>query len=191
MRLLMICFALALAGGADAAVHSVAPPVDRSDPNRPPPAADAHCTTCDGVHLMEQGQYGRAMHIFKVRAAAGDAQAMGLLGYMHQHGMGVPVDYDQAMRFYHQAIVAGGDSLAMEQIGFMLQHGLGGPPNPKEAWCWYVWADANGQPNAQKHLAELAVAGQPPVDDCSVLNQWPMKAAARGAPPREAFERFP
>ncbi len=261
-RLLAICLSLALAGSAEAALQSVAPPLHQSAQDRPPPADDAHCTTCDGVRLLQQGEYGRAMHVFQLRSAAGDPVAMNNIGYMYeeglgvavdynramqyytkavnagdgagmaslgrmyeqghgvavdyrqarryytlaknageplgatllgityQHGLGVPIDYGQAMRLYHEAIVGGGDSTAMNQIGFMLQHGLGVPPNPKEAWCWYEWADANGEPHALTHLAELTVAGQQPVQDCSVLNQWPMKdrrqAAANGGPvPRQ------
>lgn len=257
-RLLAICLALALASRAEAALQSVAPPSEQSDPDRPPPADDAQCTTCDGMRLLRLGDYGRAMHVFQLRAAAGDLvatneigrmyeQGLGvpidydrarhyytvvmkagggagmaslglmyerghgvavdyaqarryyalakdagdpfgasLLGIMYQHGVGVPVDYGHAMRLYHEAIVGGGDPTAMNQIGFMLQHGLGAPPNPKEAWCWYTWAEANGEPHATTHLAELTLAGQPSVDDCSVLNQWPVKdrrqAAANHAP---------
>ncbi|MDR3511140.1 MAG: tetratricopeptide repeat protein [Caulobacteraceae bacterium] len=253
-----ICLSLALCGNAAAAVDDVAPPTDQGAQDRPPPADDAHCTTCDGMRLLRQGEYGRAMHVFQLRAAVGDlvathelgimyqqglgvavdfdrarsyftkgmnagdgagmaslgwmyeqglgvavdyqqarryykmAKAAGdpfgatLLGITYQHGLGVPIDYGQAMRLYHEAIVGGGDGTAMNQIGFMLQHGLGVPPNLKEAWCWYAWADANGEPHAPTHLAELTVAGQQPVEDCSVLNQWPVKvrpkAAADGAP---------
>jgi TPR repeat protein len=138
--------------------------------------------------MYEQGHgvavdESQAQHYYSLAATAGDPDGIALLGTMYQHGMGVPVDYGHAMRLYHEAIVAGGDSLAMEQIGFMLQHGLGGPANPKEAWCWYVWADANGQPNASAHLAELAAAGQEPVSDCSVLNQWPVKQQRAAADP--------
>jgi TPR repeat protein len=258
--LLAICLSFALVGLVEAASPLVAPASEQSDPNRPPPADDAHCTTCDGMHLLDRGEFGRAMHVFQLRAAAGDLVATNEIGVMYEQGLGVPVDYDrarhyytiamkaggaagmislgrmyeqghgvavdynqarrfytlakdagdpfgatmlgimrehgegapvdygEAMRLYHDAIVEGGDPTAMNQIGFMLQHGLGGPPNPKEAWCWYVWAEANGQPRATTHLAELTLAGQPPVEDCSVLNQWPVKdrreAAVSRAPPR-------
>lgn len=141
--------------------------------------------------MYEQGHgvavdYAQARRYYTMAEDAGSALGASMLGLMYQHGTGVPVDYGQAMRLYHEAIVGGPDSLAMEQIGFMLQHGLGQPPNPREAWCWYQWADSNGQqPKAEMHIAELAVAGQEPVTDCSVLNQWPVKprtqTAARGA----------
>jgi TPR repeat protein len=264
MRLIwkVVGLSLALAGRAEALVSTPALEPDQTEQGGSPPADDAHCTTCDGVRLLWRGEYDRAMHVFQLRAAAGDPAATNnigymyeeglgvdidydrarqyyakaikagggggmsslgwmyqqghgvavdynqarryyamakdagdpvgatLLGVMYEHGEGVPIDYGQAMSLYHEAIVDGGDPGAMEQIGFMLQHGLGGPPNPKEAWCWYMWAEANGQSDATTHLAELTVAGQQPVRDCSVLNKWPVKvrrqATASGAPaPRQ------
>ena len=261
--LLAVCLWLALAGSAAAVVDRVAPQPPQAAQDRPPPADDAHCTTCDGMRLLQQGEYGRAMHIFELRSAAGDLvathelgimyeQGLGvsvdyararayftkgmkagdgagmasigrmyeqghgvavdylqsrryytlamdagdpfgatLLGITYQHGLGAPVDYGHAMRLYHAAILGGGDSTAMNQIGFMLQHGLGVAPNPREAWCWYVWAEANGEPHAPTHLAELAVAGQQPVEDCSVLNQWPVKPRPKLAADAAPFRRQP
>ncbi len=132
--------------------------------------------------------YNRAKYYYTLAKNAGCPCGSMLLGYMYQHGKGVPIDYGQAMRLYHEAIMAGGDPTAMNQIGFMLQHGLGVSPNPKEAWCWYAWAEANGEDHAATHLAELTAAGQRPVLDCSVLNRWPVKNRQETAANRSSLQ---
>ena len=70
---------------------SVATPVESAIPSD-----DRKCNTCDGVRLMEQGNYPRAMHIFQLRAAEGDGDAMNDIGWMYEHGLGVPPDGRQA-----------------------------------------------------------------------------------------------
>jgi TPR repeat protein len=83
--------------GVPAAVAAAAP-------DEPPiPSDDRKCSTCDGVRLMERGDYPRAMHIFQLRAAEGDAVAMNNIGWMYENGLGVPPDGRQAAAWYAKA----------------------------------------------------------------------------------------
>src|ERR1700744_3686945 len=110
------CLWLLAALPAYAVVSRVAPASSQSEQTAAPPADDAQCTTCQGVELLNSGQYARAMHVFQLRAAQGDAVAMNNIGYMYQEGLGVPVDMANARRYFLMSANAGG-GIGMSSLG--------------------------------------------------------------------------
>ena len=67
---LVICLALAFAGRADAALEPVAHPSEQNDPEvarRPPMTPTA--PPAMGFICSQQGEYGRAMHVFQLQGA--------------------------------------------------------------------------------------------------------------------------
>ena len=136
----------------------------------PIPDDDAKCSTCQGLALLNAGQFARAKDIFQRRAAAGDTGAMVNLGWMQLHGLGGPVDYDEAMRLYRQA-AAKGEPMAMNQIGFMFMHGLGVKVDLDTAYCWFEWSSVQGNEFAKRHIGELEAMGRQPPSSCEVVNQ--------------------
>ena len=91
------------------------------------------------MRLLQQGHFDRALHIFQLLAAKGDDVATSNLGFMYQHGLGVPVDYDKAHELYWQA-ASHGVPVAANQMGYLYQYGLGVPQNLTTAYCWYEFA---------------------------------------------------
>jgi localization factor PodJL len=49
----------------------------------------------------------------------------------------------------------------MNQMGLLYERGLGVPRDLVTAYCWYAFANASGDTNAARHLAELEAEGQP------------------------------
>ena len=78
-----------------------------------------------------------------VRAAAeqGDAEAQSILGVMYGHGMGVPQDFAEAMRWYRKAAEQG-HALGQSALGIMYVEGRGVPQDLVLAHKWLNLAAA-------------------------------------------------
>jgi TPR repeat protein len=57
-----------------------------------------------------QHDHAKAAQLFLKAAQMGDAQAMNHLGYVYSHGIGVPRDLDEAVRWWKKAVAMGGDA---------------------------------------------------------------------------------
>jgi TPR repeat protein len=129
--LLGLGLTLALAGLPTAviAVSPVPPQAAIEAPAEAPteaqiPSDDKKCSTCDGVRLMEQGDYGRAMHIFQLRAAEGDSVAMNNIGWMYEFGLGRAPDPRQAILWYSKAGDRG-NGTSLFNLADMFDNGIG------------------------------------------------------------------
>jgi len=100
---------------------------------------DSHCTTCDGVRLMNEGDFVRAMRIFEKEAAKGDCTAVNNIGWMFQYGLGRPVDARQAAQWYVKA-AGQGCGVAARNVAAMYDAGEGIAADPQEALKWYLKA---------------------------------------------------
>jgi TPR repeat protein len=67
----------------------------------------AHPETERANILFDEGRYREAMPRYLEMAGRGDAGAMLRLGWMFQHGLGIPVDHEQAKKWYRSAVEAG------------------------------------------------------------------------------------
>jgi TPR repeat protein len=154
--LLAIGLSLTLAGSAAANV------AEQGDPilgDFGPPADDARCKTCDGLKLLQLGQYARALDVFQRLAAKHVPAAMVQVGWIYELGLGVSVDYDQARRSFTRAAQAG-DAGGMAGLGLMLQHGQGGPVDLAGAMALYRQAIAKGpDPLAMNQIGYMTEHG--------------------------------
>jgi TPR repeat protein len=84
-----------------------------------------------------RGDYPRAARELSVLAAQGNARAQGLLGFLYEHGFGVPQAYDAAADLYAHAAVQG-NPFAQAMLGLMYDKGHG---VPRDVILAYKWLD--------------------------------------------------
>ena len=91
--------------------------------------------------------------IDEMRKAAdeGDAQAQCYLGVCFQTGQGMPLDYQQAVRWF-RAAAAQNDPVAQCYLGFCYLSGHGVPQEFGEAAKWFREAAEQDDPAAQFNL---------------------------------------
>ena len=56
-----------------------------------------------GVSALQRGHYAIAMRAWRGDADKGNALAQSNVGYLHEHGLGVPQSYPEAMALYRKA----------------------------------------------------------------------------------------
>ena len=112
---------------------------------------DSHCTPCDGVRLMNAGDYARAMRIFQQWAAKGDTNAMNDIGWMYANGLGMPVSAEQAIAWYSKAAKLG-NPVGYTNLGRLYQHGQGVPIDYDKAMKLYLEAASQNEPVAMNQI---------------------------------------
>jgi TPR repeat protein len=109
--------------------------------------------------LNYEGSLGRkdlqaAYQHFDDAANRGDIFSRRMLGYMLEHGEGLPVSYAEAA--YHYRIAAlGGDTYALEQLCRFYRSGLGVSRDPERALHWLELAVKNGNVMARAYAADI------------------------------------
>ena len=104
----------------------------------PPAHADA---LSRGTAAFDRGDYIRAAQDLVPLAERGNARALGLLGFMYEHGFGVPQNYDAAADLYHSA-AAQGDAFGQSRLGLSYDKGHGVSPNLILSYKWLNLAAA-------------------------------------------------
>lgn len=105
------------------------------------PVANADSLT-RGTAAFHRGDYIRAFRELVPLAGRENARALGLLGFMYEHGFGVPQAYDAAADLYHRAAVQG-DPFAQAMFGLMYDKGHGLPQDFVLAYKWLDLAAAH------------------------------------------------
>jgi TPR repeat protein len=93
---------------------------------------------------------------FTAAAALGHTEARRLLGYMHEHGEGVPVTPREAAYHYRIAALAG-DKLALGALCDLLQSGIGLPRDPERMKYWFKLLEDKGESRGAMMLGDLAM----------------------------------
>jgi hypothetical protein len=101
------------------------------------------------------------MSWFRKAAGEGDITAANAIGVLYQQGLGVSVDYAQAMSWYQNAAAAGSDA-ALYNIGVLWEGGLGVAQDRDQAVAWYRKAAAAGNADAKAALKSLGVEESDP-----------------------------
>src|ERR1700761_9563403 len=101
-------------------------------------------TVKDGVDAWQQGNYDRAVTIWRPLAAQGDADAAFNLAQAYKLGRGVPTDLAQAKIWYGKAAEAGHWRAAANYGLVLFQDG-----DRKGAMPWIERASDDGDPRAQ------------------------------------------
>jgi uncharacterized protein len=94
-----------------------------------------------GSAAFDRGDYIRAAQELSPLAAQGNARALGLLGFMHEHGFGVPQAYDAAFDLYCRS-AAQGDPFGQAMLGLMYDKGHGVHEDFIQAYKWLDLAAA-------------------------------------------------
>jgi uncharacterized protein len=119
-----------------------------------------------GTAAYSHGDYVRAAQELSPLAQRGNAKALGLLGFMYEHGFGKPQDYDAAADFYTRGAVQG-NAFAQAMLGLMYDKGHGVPLDFILAYKWLNLAAARTQDHEQENFSKLrdAVASKMSKDE--------------------------
>lgn len=108
----------------------------------------------DAYALYARGDYVAAAQILFPKAAAGDAKAQGLLGFLYEHGQGVPQDY-AAAAFYYSCAAEQGEATAQYLLGLLHDKGRGVPLDVVLAQKWLILAAARADRPQQEVYARI------------------------------------
>jgi len=108
-----------------------------------------------------------------------------LLGYLYEHGKGVPRDYVQAFENY-SASAREGYAPAENNLGTLYHHGNGVPKSLDEAFRWYRAAALKGNPSGEHNLGNFYYLGYATPVDYSQAVKWFRAAAEQGFAPAQS-----
>jgi TPR repeat protein len=108
----------------------------------------------DGVTAFKLGNYERAYQEWLPLAEGGDPSAAFNLGFMYEHGYGVPINYDNALRWYKRA-TSSRLGAAEYRIGMIYEYGIGVASNLMEAKMWYEEGARKKNANARAGLSRV------------------------------------
>lgn len=141
------------------------------------PAVSADLTTAAAAWQAED--FVKAYEELKVLAADQDADALFLLGLMHDRGLGVPRDKAEAF-FWYRAAAAQGHEVSRSAIGSMHLLGSGAPKDHDRAAVWFRDASERGNVIGQYNLGVAFHTGSGVGRDYERAAHWYRMAAERG-----------
>jgi uncharacterized protein len=140
-----------------------------------------------------RGDYVRAARELSVLAAQGDPKALGLLGFMYEHGFGEPQAYVAAADLYAQG-AAQGNPFAQAMLGLTYDKGHGVPQDFVLAYKWLDVAAARTRGHEHDTYARFrdAVASKMSRDEIAVGQRLALSwtTSAMGPPGFESASRF-
>jgi len=136
----------------------------------------------EGIAAVEQGDYSRAVEIFRPLAEAGDAEAQYNLAILYRSGHGVAKDLEKSRQWFLRAAEQG-IAAAQYHLGYMYDTGEGAEQNDRYAFLWYRKAAEQGHPKAQTNLGVMYANGSGVAQDLKLAYVWFNLAAAQGYAP--------
>lgn len=135
-----------------------------------------------GTVAFNRRDYPRAEQELSPLAMHGNARALGLLGFMYEHGLGVPQAYEAAFDLYCQAAVRG-NPFAQAMLGLMYDKGHGVHSDFIQAYKWLDLATAHARGRERDTYARFrdAVASKMSRDEIVVGQQ---DSASKAVEPR-------
>lgn len=94
-----------------------------------------------GAAAFHRGDYARAARELAPAADRNNAKALGMLGFLYEHGFGVPQAYAAAADLYYRGAVQG-DPFSQAQLGLLYDKGHGVPNDYVLAYKWLNLAAA-------------------------------------------------
>jgi TPR repeat protein len=107
-----------------------------------------------GTAAYSRGDYILAARELSPLARRGNARALGLLGFLYEHGFGAPQAYDAAADLYAQGAVQG-NPFAQAMLGLMYDKGHGVPQDFVLAYKWLNLAAAGTNGHEREVYARL------------------------------------
>ncbi len=134
------------------------------------------------MKAIGRGHYVTAERALRKAAAKGDVRAQNNLGFLYEHGLGVPKNADEARQWYQRAAEAG-SSEARYNLATLYHHGRGVSRNPEAALPLYTAAAQAGYAEAEYMLGEYYRAGLGGLQrDGALALSWFLRAARKGHP---------
>ena len=109
----------------------------------------------EGLAAFVTKNYAEALAELSPLAEQGDVRAQCALGYMYKNGLGIPHDYQAALKWYRKAAEQG-DSKSQNNLGLMYARGRGVPLDHVQAYMWYYIAGANGSEKGTRNRDRVA-----------------------------------
>lgn len=131
---------------------------DKKTTKSPGRVTIAGMSIVDAAKLYDARDYNGAAELFALLASEGDIAAQSMLGYIHEVGEGVDVNYEVALQWYLTA-AKGGSVTALERLGWMHQKGMGVSRDYDAAILWYKKAIEKGNVPALRHLGWMYQEG--------------------------------
>lgn len=125
--------------------------------------------------------YGEALTWLRANVAENQPEALYILGFLYEHGRGLPRNYAKAFENYLAATRLG-NHFAQNNLASLYQHGLGVPKNLGKAVELYLASAQQGNPVAQCNLASLYFTGSGVSRNFSEAARWFRAAAEKGNP---------
>jgi TPR repeat protein len=107
-----------------------------------------------GTAIDEGGDPEAAVPHYRRAAALGHWQAVNRLGFFHETGRGLPIDFAEARALYEKA-AARGDTHAMNNLGRVYRDGDVVPADRDKAIDWFLASAANGNSYAYNNLGYM------------------------------------
>jgi len=108
----------------------------------------------DGTHAFAKGNYRSAATLARSSAERGNADAQALLGFMYEHGRGVPQDYVLAAHWYACAAKQG-HVTAQYLLGLMYDKGHGVEQSDTLSYKWLNLAAAHAPRRAREYYLRV------------------------------------
>lgn len=113
----------------------------------------------DVSSAVQSKQFDRAVSIVRGPAEKGDAEAQHVLAYLFQHGIGIPKDVTESLKWATLSANQGYVN-AQRFMGSIYQKGSGVPVNYPEAIKWFKLASAQNDIDSQVTLGSLYFNGE-------------------------------
>lgn len=107
-----------------------------------------------GKSAYAREEFQLAARYFIPLAEAGDPLAQSYLGFMFEHGKGVPQNYTEAAYWYHRAAQQGVAN-AQYNLGLLYDKGFGVPQDPVESGKWLNLATSAAPKHVRDYYARL------------------------------------
>jgi len=104
-------------------------------------------------HAASGDDYAEARSVY-ARAEAGDAQAQARLGFMYEHGLGIPQDYTFAVQWYLRG-AENGNATAQYLLGLMFDKGHGVYRSDVIAYKWLNLAASHATPDVRGYYLQI------------------------------------
>ena len=133
-----------------------------------------------GLDAYHQGDYAKALELWRPLADKGDADAQYRLGSLYAEGKGVEQNDATALVWYQRAAEQG-NALAQYNVGASYVAGLGIAKSDVDAVKWFRRAADQGMPFAQLNLGLMYAAGHGVPYDSVEAMKW-LQLALFGLP---------
>jgi TPR repeat protein len=124
-----------------------------------------------GQEAYNTGDYQTALAEWQPLAEQGHAESQFGMGLLYANGFGVPLDDDQALKWYRLAADQG-HAQALCNLAVMHANGWGVPQSDEEAFKWYSLAAEHGATEAQSSLGTMYSGGFGAAQDNVQAHKW-------------------